>query len=181
MLGSHIFIRRKSDKCPRVSELRRGDEVVEVPADDLHRARPLGRRIGAVLDRKRSHASTELWACTAHPRLFGQQIKSAHDVVNEPVSGYRAGVRLRRLGTDPLTPDVVERSRCLLCSGCAFVRRRVWTLEPAVWLQSVDVSLATLGEDDHEASDTADRYINLMAVNVGGLALRGSGWPAVGS
>ena len=55
-----------------------------------------------VLDRKRSHGSAELWACTAHPRLFGQQIKSADDVVNEPVSCCRAGV----LGD--VGPDFVE-------------------------------------------------------------------------
>ena len=35
-----------------------------------------------VLDRKGSHARAELRTCAAHPRLFGQQIKSVDDVVN---------------------------------------------------------------------------------------------------
>jgi hypothetical protein len=55
-----------------------------------------------ILDRQGSHASAELWTCTAHPRLFGQQIKSSDDVVNESVSGGRAAV------LDDLVPDFVE-------------------------------------------------------------------------
>ena len=55
-----------------------------------------------VLNREGSHATTELRTCTAHPRLYGQQIESVDDVVKESVSGGRAG----SLGD--VGPDLLE-------------------------------------------------------------------------
>jgi hypothetical protein len=55
-----------------------------------------------VLDREGSYAGAELRTCTAHPRLFGQQIESVDDVVDQSVGGCRTGL-LSDLG-----PGLVE-------------------------------------------------------------------------
>jgi hypothetical protein len=55
-----------------------------------------------VLDCKGSHANAELRTCTAHPRLFGQQIESVDDVVDEPVGRCRSSV------FGDVGPDFVE-------------------------------------------------------------------------
>ena len=55
-----------------------------------------------VLDRDGSNPWPELRPLAAHAGMFRQQIKSVDDVVNESVSGCRAGV----LGD--IGPDLVE-------------------------------------------------------------------------
>ena len=55
-----------------------------------------------VLDGEGSNVSTELRTRTAHLRLFGQQLESVDDVVNESVRGCETGV----LGD--IRPDFVE-------------------------------------------------------------------------
>src|SRR5262249_24692825 len=63
-----------------------------------------------VFDCEGSHADTDLRTYTADPRLFGQQLESVEDVVNEPVRSCETGV-LGDIGPDSPRRNVLRDDR----------------------------------------------------------------------